>query len=112
MTQEIEKRPSESEIREFWEWCGFKIAWSDAYGSTGWNDPVGHFCFDLPPIDLNNLGEYAVPKAIEKIMAEQGWSSDVAYAILFKEWLQKLELDIPNHEGTLFWAIWEVMHNG
>jgi hypothetical protein len=41
-------------------------------------------------------------------MSEQECSSDLAYAILFKKWLQKLELDIPNHEGTLYWTIEEI----
>ena len=59
---------------------------------------------------LGFLFKYAVPKAIDKIMSEQECSSDLAYAILFKKWLRKLELDIPHHETTLFWAIYEVIH--
>ena len=100
---------TKEQIEEFWKGYGFKVAWSDAYGSTGWNAPDGHYCFDLPDtIDLNNLFKYAVPKAVDKIMAKQMCSSDLAYAILFKKWLQKLELDIPNHAGSLFWVLWEV----
>lgn len=46
-----------------------------------------------------------VPVAIDKIMAEQRCSSDVAYAILFKKWLQELELIIPDAALALCLAI-------
>ena len=109
---EKKSQPSESEIKEIWEWCGLTTKSDNEL--TYWYRPDGsligygynNWC---PEPDLNNLFRYAVPVFIKKIMAEQECSSDVAYAILFKKWLQKLELDIPNHEGTLFWAIWEVI---
>jgi len=52
---------------------------------------------ELPdfPESLDACFKWLVPKAIDEIMAEQGCSSDAAYAILFKKWLQKLELIIP-----------------
>ena len=40
--------------------------------------------------------EYIVPKWIDIIMVEQECSSDFAYAIMFKKWLQELELNIPH----------------
>ena len=46
-----------------------------------------------------------VPKAIDKIMADQQCSSDIAYAILFKKWLQELELIIPKAALALCLAI-------
>ena len=107
------KQPTQEQIKRFWEWCGFKIkrTYHDFYELES---PLKEqYWFGLPPcpiknyppIDLNNLFLYAVPKVIDIIMAEQECSSDVAYAILFKKWLQELELDIPNHDGTLFWAL-------
>ena len=99
----MDKEPTEAQIKEFWEWCGFTISGDWAY----LNSPYRR---GIPSVDLNNLFKYAVPKAIDKIMAGQECSSDLAYAILFKKWLQKLELDIPNHEGTLFDTIWEVIN--
>ena len=56
--------------------------------------------FDLAKIP-NLLGK----KAIDKIMADQQCSSDVAYAILFKKWLQELELIIPKAAPALCLAI-------
>ena len=64
---------------------------------------------DLPSLDLNNLFKYAAPKAIDRIMAGQECSSDVAYAILFKKWLQELELDMTHPALALFWAIYEAL---
>jgi hypothetical protein len=74
----------------------------------GWDYTAFPQFAHYPDIDLNNLFKYAVPVTIDKIMSEQECSSDLAYAILFKKWLQKLELDIPNHEGTLYWTIEEI----
>ena len=55
--------------------------------------------------DLSACFRWLVPKAIDKIMAEQGCSRDVAYAILFKKWLQELELIIPEAALALCLAI-------
>ena len=95
------KQPTQAQIKVLWKWCGLKE------GTCGWlYDPDNRPDLPIfPSIDLNNLFKYAVPKAIDIIMAEQECSSNVAYAILFKKWEQELELDIPNHEGTLFWVL-------
>lgn len=94
--------PTKEQKREFW------IQYGLTEGTCGWlydtepNKPI------YPAIDLNSLWEYAVPKATDKIMAEQECSSDVAYAILFKKWLQELEVDIPHAARALFWALWKL----
>lgn len=54
---------------------------------------------------LSACFEWLVPLVIDKIMGEQGCSSDVAYAILFKKWLQELELIIPDAALALCLAI-------
>ena len=121
-----QEEPTQEQIKEFWEWCGFKLiteVW-EQIKVLNWSldraselpemviiSPDDSFIKELPSFDLNNLFKYAVPKAIDKIMLpqEQGCSCEIAYAIIFKKWLQYLELDIPNHVTTLFWAIWEVI---
>ena len=113
------KQPTQEQIKEFWEWCGFvkvlgKELWRyDKYKETNcwWQTPNSRRYKDLPEPDLNNLFKLAVPVVIDKIMAKQECSSDVAYAILFKKWLQELEIDIPHHERSLFKVIWEVIHD-
>lgn len=99
-----------SEVKEFWEEYGFLLEFDDAhyYCYGHWRNPKGDYIIELPPIDLNNLFLYAVPKAIDKIMAERECSSDVAYAILFKKWLSNLELDMTHPADSLFRALQEV----
>ncbi len=60
-----------------------------------------------PPIDLNNLFKYAVPKAIEIIEAR---SSFQAIHILFRKWLEKY-WEIGDFELALFWALDKVRKN-
>ncbi len=96
--------PTEAQIKEFWEWCGLiKI-------KRGWKFPNGDALIDCgnPPIDLNNLFRYAVPK-LDKYRLEVDWSKierHFAYA------------EIGEKSGTvwnddpalaLFWAIWAVI---
>ena len=85
---------TDKEIKELWEKCGFNI------------HPTQ---FVFPVIDLNNLFRWAVPLAVDKIMVEQDCSSELAYAILFKKWLQQLELNIPHATDSLFRALQEVL---
>ncbi|KKM93459.1 hypothetical protein LCGC14_1208100 [marine sediment metagenome] len=103
--------PTQEQRREFWEWCGGKlIPHGEEDGCPAhfeFNDKGWIFVTDR--IDLNNLFKYAVPKAIDKIMYEQECSSDLAYDILFKKWLQELQLDMPNYEGALFHVLSAVM---
>ena len=101
----MDNKPTKEQLKELWKWCGFKE------GTHGWlYEPDKPVMPIFPELTLNNLFKIAVPKAIDKIMAQRECSSDLAYAILFKKWLQKLELDIPNYEDALFWAIWGVTH--
>jgi len=102
--------------KEFWELCGFQdVQYVDAKGNP-MPGCIHHVSPDgswgkgwYPPIDLNNLERYAIPKAIDVIMARHECSSDVAYAILFREWLQELELNIPHLADTLKEAVGKIL---
>ena len=49
-------------IQKFWEWCGLSKR-----GGYWWYDSSGkHLTSEVPPIDLNNLFKYAVPKLLER----------------------------------------------
>ncbi len=99
------KEPTKAQIKVVWEWCGL-----NEQPSGSWYTDSGEYVYmQIIPIDLGNLFKYAVPKVIDIIMAEQKCSSDVAYAILFKKWLQELELDIPQYSKTLFWALYSLI---
>lgn len=120
------EQPTQEQIREFWEWCGFK--WENAPAIllggeriTEWKgQPTGHWLNQegkeidrLPPIDPNNLFEYAVPKlgnyemyrglepgravygrSVARVWEIDSTHSEIAYA------------DTP--ALALFWAIWKL----
>ena len=70
-----EMQPTEKQIKEFWEWCGWYL--EDEIGGEAWHHPdfkdsrpkapgyafhVPHnYRETLPPIDFNNLFKWAVP---------------------------------------------------
>ena len=58
---------------------------------------------------LDACFKWLVPEAIDKIMSEQECGSDLAYDILFKKWLWKLELIIPKAALALCQAIGELI---
>jgi len=76
------------------EWRGWEYdIWK------GWICPDTGENFDEAPNfpeSLDACFKWLVPVWIDKIMIEQECSSDFAYAILFKKWLQELELNIPH----------------
>jgi len=53
--------PSNEEIKEFWEWCGFTyiMNYDDSSIIEECRSPIGERL--VPTIDLNNLFRYAVP---------------------------------------------------
>lgn len=95
-------KPTEAQVKEFWEWYGRHIYWTR---KQGWSA--------FPPIDPTNLLRWAVPK--------------VKYCSLTKPehksykgmWLceVRVEGDSAHSENkdpalALFWALWEVKDNG
>ena len=67
---------------KLWDWLG--------------KTPRGDFT-----ADLSLCFELLVPITIKAIIAEQECDVELAYAILFKKWLNKLEEDIANHNAPL-----------
>ena len=103
-------KPSESEIREFWEWCGF--CYFDGWFYEEGGKRVARWG-GIP--NLNNLFKYAVPK-----LFEQGYFvslvSDKRFnrASILSGLLDRHETAefIGEHKDlalALFWAIWKVI---
>ena len=92
------KQPTQEQIKEFWEWCGFSVKCENDIHY--WYDPKGKF-YDMhsPFIDLNNLFKYAVPKL-------KGWTP--ARDKILRQWLTIFIRDDSDPALALFWAIWEV----
>jgi len=73
------KEITENQIKEFWEWCGFKYqGFIPSFGNIpeqkeAWRYPDGSMCFlsaygtatGLPDINLDNLFKYAVSNVME-----------------------------------------------
>ena len=73
---EKQTQPSESEIREFWEWCGFKFKPIPYRSKPGFWEHEEYMVYpngikvriykgDYLPLDLNNLFKYPVPKLFD-----------------------------------------------
>lgn len=113
--------PTKEEIQKFWEWCGFSyekpicdcglclkncyIA-PDAKKRYLHNNYLEHTC--LPPLDLNNLFKYAVPKLLYANIIyskEQGcYTSEVSLKFAdVHMWAGK------DPALALFWAIMEAI---
>ena len=108
----MNKKPTEAQIKEFWEWCGFSIGeYSDE-----WVAPDNYTCFHgTPPIDLNNLFKFAVPK-----LEECGYkyeigatTSSTQHRVAIRDRCFSLIGRLHWNDDpalALFWAIWEVIN--
>ena len=119
----LEKKslPSDKEMREFWEWCGFKRANKRAFHYE-WGKRVADWLYpadppytkrDLPELDLNNLFKYAVPKLsdawalrITKYVGSPLFHIELTYCTLKYDEIKREDKDPAL---ALFWAIWEVI---
>jgi len=107
--------PTKEQIKELWEWCGFKYKEEYHYGNetpsrSFWRSPDNLIYIHLPQ-DLNNLFRYAVPMAVSKL---EGRFDDMTNLVrglelLFQKWLDKIG-EGYSLEDALFWAIKEVKY--
>jgi len=103
-------KPTAEQWEELLRWCGFEYRpnWERCWKYPT-KYPHSQSSKTPPKLTLDNLFRWAIPLAIDKIMAEHECSSDIAYAILFKHWLEELQLDIPHAANTLFLVVYLVM---
>ncbi|KKK62670.1 hypothetical protein LCGC14_3002040 [marine sediment metagenome] len=94
--------PTKEQIKELWEWCGFKLVDNSDYllAECPIDYPLG---FHLPLIDLNNLFKYAVPRLQPDHEVVLRWSSvevrdgDRNYPVCPKGW----EATVFGQKGSL-----------
>jgi len=110
-------KPTEEQIKEFWEWCGWHIrreaSYSSFFGSnlitTYYVSPDGVSEESFPPIDLNNLFKYAWEVAVTYLMGHLTHDRISAIRYLFDKWLEQYIKDgLRDFESALFWALWEL----
>ena len=111
-------KPTKVQEQNFWEWCG--LYQSEQQIHTGWwHYPDGSIQHGFPPIDLNNLFKYAVPKLAETKKRIE-YSIDFSILDWGKEANHYFAILQGSHQllGTgedkdpalaLFWAIYKVM---
>ena len=116
--------PTQEQIKEFWEWCGFKppdmtrVHWH-AKRPDFTDMPDGTW---PPDIDLNNLFKYAVPKLLPKhdfaiyyvldvdTPPEGAWTISMSCSGHGEHGIIRLRHKDP--ALALFWAIWGVIKDG
>ena len=97
-------KPTELQVKELWEWCGLRKT------NYWWFAPSGrHLTSTTPPITVDNLFKFAVPKA-RRILFENGQNIRHSYDRLFKLWLDKW-VEGYELEEALFWALQQVKVN-
>ena len=106
-------QPNDEQVKEFWEWCGFKLI--PRFGGTDmtntlWRYPEDNVFADLPPIDLNSLFKYAVPKLLHYDVVLESGSGSGLYMVMTKKITEEPKYT-ANEDPALafFWAIREVM---
>ena len=127
----IEQRPTQGQVREFWEWHGFRqIRVPDAlnYGPDydKWEYPkLGGWHYDLPAVSLSSLFKWAIPRLLEiKNIWDDGsdgcWFSlemidaEMEYCVTVSTWNSYKLYETPSEELqsnpalALFWALWAV----
>lgn len=115
-------KPTQEQIKKFWEWCGFKYKPDELCGDPrsphvkhayGWRAPDDiKWQSEAPRVDLNNLFKYAVPKLQKQTLDVTLYLDCLSCpeAIIYrdndsKEWITRDE----DPALALFWAIWEVI---
>ena len=110
------KAPTQEQIKEFWEWCGFLYGEPNEKTVTY---PNGMEYYP-PDVDLNNLFKYAVPKLFNWSMAkdfELCSDTEIRETGLTQASIQTLAFNNKEFRGSakhkdptlaLFWAIWNV----
>jgi len=101
-------KPTKAQVTEFWEKCGFKYLPRGSHDKFHQLEAIRYPDLTIhsvePPVDLNNLFLYAVPKLFEVL------DIDVQAQPLLIAWIKRVvwEEDI-DPALALFWAIYKVL---
>ncbi len=117
--EELQNKPPEEQVKEFWERCEFQHV-PDKYcadcgrreGEYWIKEGIGRRIYRLELLEmfgLNNLFKYAVPFYI-RYYEDKGMHTAEAWSRLFSEWLQWMTTKIGNDPTlALFWVLREVL---
>ena len=109
-------KPTEEQIKEFWERCGFESRMMPNYSADNsscnyvWFNPEGIGCYKLPPLDLNNLFEYAVPKVDTLVQMEFGRNTEGYFVVVgYADETNIFSVNDQDPALALFWALYPVL---
>jgi len=100
--------PTQEQIKEFWEWCGFKDVHTGEFSGDiigFWEDELIH---TPGPDNLEYLGflfKYAIPNGCQQIIFQPDCYCGMTVNDVLYEATGKSEA------LSLFWAIWEVLND-
>lgn len=117
----MKEQPTKEQIKEFWEWYGVKGKYfvHDTYGEFGGRVTGVKY----PPIDLNSLFKWAVPKLQSKftypeVSFEYGVHGNMTVicrveysSFVDKEMKIVAKVEDKDVALALFWALWKVRIN-
>ena len=111
----MSEQPTEAQIKEFWEWCGFRDVHYNLLGAVNekWAGRLKlNEYWRYIPIDLNSLFLYAVPKLdYIGILMNVAPSGDVFWNVEAKYCGNTKRITNIDPALALFWAMWEVIKN-
>lgn len=115
-------KPTEEQIKEFWEKIADKIEAFNAgrhyhflFGDSWYRGEQTSFASGIPVIDLNNLFKYAVPKLQDKGYMIELYSYECkGYKVSVYNITGQVDIPVAittdeNPDIALFWASWEVI---
>jgi len=115
MNKKLNDEPTPEQIRELCEWCGWKFDIEDGHIIWAYTPDGDHLDFcEEPALDLNNLFKYAVPKLGDSLEIEL-FKPNVNWFCQIRSRTTIIATSKGYHKDpalALFWAIWEVIHNG
>ena len=95
----VDKQPTQEQVKEFWEWCGFKLSVKVVVSGDGPERIYYEAIYPdgtkrlRPLIDLNNLFKYAMAKLDQS---------------RYYKALSSIFLKNDDPALALFWALWQV----
>ena len=109
-------KPTEEQTKKFWEWYGLKYeADQDEFRVILPDGEFYNFGHDWkideidPPITLNNLFKWAVPKTIIYLMGNLTYDRISATKFIFDKWLEEyIQAGCIDFDSALFRAIQKV----